>query len=76
MPRNEILIRLKSIEEKLDKGERRARWQWMYGLGIVLMIASLTLLPAPSTLSPIDIGGSVALFIAGLLLMFFALYKK
>jgi Flp pilus assembly protein TadB len=69
MPRDEILIRLKSIEEKLDKSERRAQWQWMYGLGIGLMIASLAVLP-------LNVWGAVVMFIVGYLLMLFALYKK
>ena len=44
MPRDEILIRLKNIEQKLDKSERRATIQGLQGLGFVLMFGSLSLL--------------------------------
>jgi len=44
MPRDEILIKLKNIEKKLDKSERRADMQGLWNLGYVLMFGSLALL--------------------------------
>jgi Flp pilus assembly protein TadB len=69
MSEREILNKLKSIEEKLDKSEKRAQWQWMYSLGIGLMIASLAVLT-------FNVWGAVIVFIVGYLLMIFAFYKR
>ncbi len=44
MPGDEILIRLKNIEQKHDKRERRETIQGLQGLGFVLMFGSLSLL--------------------------------
>lgn len=68
MAEDEILIRLKSIEEKLDKSERRSQRQWVYSLGFGGMIASLAVLP-------LSVWGAVVVFILGYFLMIFPFYK-
>lgn len=69
MSNNEILTRLKRIEDKLDKSKKVAEKQWLYNLGFAAMIASLGVLQY-------NVWGAVFVFIAGYLLMILSSFEK
>ena len=62
MAKDEFSTRLKSIEEKLDRMDKRSEKQWIYSLGFGGMIASLALLPY-------NVWGAAIVFVLGYLLM-------
>lgn len=59
---DELLVRLRGIEKKLNKIDKRSEKQWIYSLGFGAMVASLAVLPYSAWIA-------AAIFILGYLLM-------